>query len=1302
MAFRLAAVVRDRASLLSVLREYLADPEGCPDSLHVGDPRVEAETSRGDGPESTRALTEAERVAASWVRYQAVDWQRLRGGRPARRIALPTYPFERAWYWIPHVDGDASITAPSVRMSSATDAYGAIETYLQRTLGLSASQLSSGAEFRAYGVDSLVAAGLVRALNAQFPSALSGRDLLAHRTPASLAAHVESLRESARASSGDTAMLAEDEAKAPSLDASTLSEGQLGLWTLNRLQPMSDAYNVPLAIRVGRPLDPQALEAAWRHVCAQHPLPASRIVEEEGRPLLQPVALPSQLVETVDARGWDEATLVERVRAHAKTPIVLERGPLIALRYFAGAADGDVLLVVVHHIVFDGASMPLLLDAFVEAYAALSSGRTPPSRAGSAGYEDFVAWEQAYLRSAEAVRDRDYWLERLGGGLPVLELPTDRPRTAGEGPQGRTCPGMVESARAASVRAFCASGGVNPAALFLGVYELLLYRYSEQRELVVGVPTRGRWEPRFGDVIGYFVNMVGLRSALEPSWTFAQWVESAQLRLVDALDHAAYPFSRLVRDLRVARVPGRTPVFQAGFEFQSATVLQHGRLTERLWSSLEARFEPWVNQEGEYEIVLEVVETAGGYVLKLKYDARFHDEGTMQAFVAHYLTLLDAALSSPQGRVPSHDPVDAAERERLLVGWNATAQATPAGCVHEWVVAQARQRPQAVALECGEERLTYAELVARSEVVARSLGARGIGAGARVGVCLDRSLELVVALLGVLRSGAAYVPLAPEYPGPRLREMIEDSGAVCVLTQSRWASMLSPLLGEVPALPIDTAWAEMVADAEGQADALCDRAGPGDVAYVIYTSGSTGRPKGVMVEHGALSNFLESMRREPGLGPEDRLLAVTTYSFDIAGLELYLPLIVGGCCIVAGSEEVRDAARLESLLARSGATVMQATPATWQMLVQHGWRNPSRVRLLCGGEALSERLKDALVSSGAEVWNMFGPTETTIWSTVERLGAGPVTIGRPIGNTRLYVLDEDLSPVGIGVRGELYIAGDGVARGYLDRPGLTAERFVADPFGAPGTRMYRTGDQVRYLADGRVQYLGRRDAQVKIRGFRIELGEIEAALRACEGVRQAAATTFANDDGDAYIAAYVVPYDDGAPDVLILRQRLAAVLPEYMLPAAFVVVDALPLTPNNKVAYKDLPKPDFNLRARPYTAPRNLDEQWLARQWQQILTIEKVGIHDNFFELGGHSLAAMQVVARLRRRFGIEVDLQMLFDAPTVAQLIEAMRAGGGQAPKDAPGDAEVTALLDRLRAMSDEEVAKALQELRLSRHEER
>jgi amino acid adenylation domain-containing protein len=608
--------------------------------------------------------------------------------------------------------------------------------------------------------------------------------------------------------------------------------------------------------------------------------------------------------------------------------------------------------------------------------------------------------------------------------------------------------------------------------------------------------------------------------------------------------------------------------------------------------------------------------------------------------------------------VPNTAVLSADERHRVIVDWNRTAADYPRDrCIHELIQGQARCTPDKVAVQFGDTALTYAQLEARSNQLAHRLRKHGVKPELLVGVILERSLEMVVALLGILKAGGAYVPLDPSYPSDRIKYVLEDARVGVLVTQKSLRQTLPPLSAQVVCL--DPAWTSLE---DESCEPIDSGASPGNCAYVIYTSGSTGKPKGVQLEHRSVVNFLYSMGREPGMGGDDVLVAVTTLSFDIAGLEMYLPLMTGARLVIAGRDVTYDGRLLAELLKKSGATVMQATPATWRVLLESGWNGKSRLKVLVGGEALSPELARELVLRCDSVWNMYGPTETTIWSAVHKVDGRDerlVPIGHPIANTTFYILDAARELVAIGAAGELYIGGEGLARGYFERDAMTAEKFMADPFrGVPGARMYRTGDLARYQANGDVEFLGRIDQQVKIRGFRIELGEIEAILEQYPGLRHAVVVSRDDSAGSKYLAAYVVPDPEAVLPAGDLQKHVARQLPDYMMPAAFVQLAALPLTPNGKVDRKALPAPkatDFGTE-KEFVAPRDEVEGRLAALWEDVLGIHPIGVNANFFDLGGRSILAARLFMRISREFGKDLPLATLFGAPTVEELAKQLR----------------------------------------------
>jgi amino acid adenylation domain-containing protein len=784
-------------------------------------------------------------------------------------------------------------------------------------------------------------------------------------------------------------------------------------------------------------------------------------------------------------------------------------------------------------------------------------------------------------------------------------------------------------------------------------FNALLCRHTGQEDILVGTPIANRTSPEVEGLLGLFANTLVLRTDVSGDPPFSELLGRVRGAALDAYAHQDLPFDRLVEALQPARDMSHSPIFQVMFTLQNTPA---GKL--RL-SSLTIRPVALHVGTARLDLTVDAWERPEGLVLRFEYNTDLFNPGTIARLAEHFRRLLAGAVDDPGARVSALPLLTESERRQVLVTWNATQGDYPADrCIHELVEAQAARTPDAVAAVFGNASLTYRALNERANRVAHRLRAMGVGPDVRVGICLERSLDLLVGVLGILKAGGAYVPLDPAFPPERLAFMLEDAEAPVLMTQGRLASILPAHGAAVLLLDGD---ADLVASQSDENPVPA--ATPAHLAYVMYTSGSTGRPKGVQIPHRAVVNFLISMRQRPGLTDQDILVSVTTLSFDIAGLELFLPLIVGARVIIADRETTLDGHRLGHLLERSGATVMQATPATWRLLLDSGWRGKRDLKILCGGEALSRELATALLGTSGSLWNLYGPTETTIWSTVHEVrdGAGPVPIGRPIANTQLYVLDRHGQPTPVGVPGELHIGGDGVARGYLKRPELTAARFLPDPFcGQAGARMYRTGDLARYRPDGTLEYLGRMDDQVKIRGFRIELGEVEVALAQYPGLRQAVVVAGPDGSGVPRLAAYLTTGQAAPPSARDLRAFLADRLPEYMIPSTFTILSEFPLTPNGKVDRRRLPAPESApLGERgSLVAPRTESERMVAQIWREVLQARAVGIDDNFFELGGHSLLLVQVQSRLRAALQRDISIVELFQHPTV-RAVAAHLAGG-------------------------------------------
>lgn len=847
-----------------------------------------------------------------------------------------------------------------------------------------------------------------------------------------------------------------------------------------------------------------------------------------------------------------------------------------------------------------------------------------------------VQTESAEQRSSAAVeRDLAYWREKLAGIPAILELPTDRPRPPAQSFRAARESLLLPEALKCGLAALAEQEGVSLEVVALAAFQTLLTRYTRQNDIVVGSAN---------DLAG---SLLVIRTDMSGDPSFRQLIGRVNEAVTGAREHGNVSWEQLVEVVEPERDASRHAVYQAEFALEPA------------WGIADLAPEP---ETLKTDLRLQLREESDGLRVQFTYSTDLFEAATIVRMAGHFEKLLEGIVANANESIARLPLLTDAERRTLLVDWNATAMEYPLSKgIHELFEEQAAKTPNSVAVVFENQQLTYGELNRRANQLANHLLKLGARPDGLVGICVERSLEMVVGLLGILKSGSAYVPLDPAYPPDRIAFMLEDAEAPLLLTQSSLVENLRH--GNAKTVLIDSDWAEIAKQSEENPSLTVN---PENRAYVIYTSGSTGKPKGVQVIQRAVVNFMTTMAQAPGLTAADRILAVTTLSFDIAGLEIYLPLTQGGSLEIVSREIAADGNQMLAKLAASGATVMQATPATWRMLLEAGWTGDRKLKILIGGEAVSQKLAHQLLERSASVWNVYGPTETTIWSTTSKLEPklSAVTIGRPIGNTDIFILDKLLQPVPIGVAGELHIGGDGLARGYLKRPELTAEKFIAHPLKQdPNARLYKTGDLVRYLPNGNIEFLGRIDHQVKIRGFRIELGEIETVLRAHPAINDTVVVAREDTPGDKRVVAYFVAVQGQAPTTAELRTFMREKLPEYMLPSVFVTLRSMPLTPNGKVDRRALPAPDKAELASTgaFAAAKDDVEARLVEIWESVLGVRPIGVTDNYFELGGHSLVAVRLMKRIEEAFGKNLPIATLLQAPTIEQLAVILRQKGAE-----------------------------------------
>ena len=1106
-----------------------------------------------------------------------------------------------------------------------------------------------------------------------------------------------------------------------------LSFAQLRLWFLDQLAPNSSLYNLPAALRLEGRLDLEVLERVINEIVKRHEILRTRFDVVDGEPLQVIEDWKIWRLEVTDLTGLppeERETEAGWVAiSEAGTGFDLSRGPLLRCKVLKLEEWRHVVFFTMHHIVSDAWSMRILIrevGTLYRAYSMGDAGEFSPLDELPIQYADFTVWQRAWLQGEALEREIEYWRKQLQG-MEVLELPTDHPRPAAPSYRGGSQSFVIERELAEKLKALAQREGVTMFMALLGSFDVLMSRYSGQEDVALGTDIANRNRAEVEALIGFFVNQLVLRVEVRARESFSALLKRVREACLGAYAHQDLPFEKLVEELEPERDLGRSPLFQVKLIWQNAPREElilgetRGISSDELLSASEL-------QTAKFDLTVAITDTGDDcpdLVGAVSYSRDLFEEETIGRLISHYTNLLREVAHGDliERSISELSLLGGAEREQILVEWNDTGRPYPQDrCIHELFESQVESTPEAIALIYEDRRLSYAELNARANQLARRLRRFGVLPETLVGVCAGRSPEMVVGLLGILKAGGAYVPIDPAYPAERIALMLDDAEVKALLTEQRYLDILPGTNAQV--VTMDEDWRLIGIESK---ENLPKIATAENLAYVIYTSGSTGRPKGVSVPNQQVVNFFTAMDADLDSVPASVWLAVTSISFDISVLELLWTLTRGFQVVIrrerrsarppgepdgASTESARALRPGESSandedfsiaaqIIKHRASHLQCTPSMAKILsVEMGSVNSlsSLCKIMIGGEAFPIGLAEALKPlAAAQIHNMYGPTETTVWSATYLLRGEErsIPIGRPIANTQLYILDREMHIVPIGVPGELYIGGKGVVRGYLNLSELTAERFIPDQFGSePGARLYRTGDTARYLPDGNVEFLGRVDHQVKIRGFRIELGEIEAALLRRQSISEC--VVLARGDEEKRLIAYLVSRDGQRVDLSELREYLKQSLPEYMAPSLYVWLEKMPLTSNGKIDRMALPeaKEAGIARKREYVAPSGPVEETLADIWSELLGVEKVGVHDNFFELGGHSLLLTQVVLRVRLAFSSDMPLRALFDAPTIKQLSVAIVAE----QLSEADSTEAAELLQELQRLSPEEIQSMLE----------
>jgi amino acid adenylation domain-containing protein len=1053
------------------------------------------------------------------------------------------------------------------------------------------------------------------------------------------------------------------------------SFAQQRLWFLHQYQPNSAMYNYCIPLRLNGSLNVDVLINALKEIVRRHESLRTTFKDQEGQPV-QVISLnvTTDFIRT-DLRELlkheREEKVMQLVGEEAQNPFDLSEGPLFRVRLIQFSDKQHILVLNMHHIISDGWSMGLFIEELTNLYEAFLEGRPSPLSDLSIQYADFSIWQKDWMKDEVLEEQLSYWRNKLGGDLPVLQLPTDRPRPARQTFRGAIYTMKFPEALSNQVKELSKGEDATLFMTLLAAFKTLLYRYTGQEDLLIGTPIANRNQKEIENLIGFFVNTLVLRTKLSQNSTFRELLQQVREVSLEAYTYQDFPFEKLAEELQPQRDMSYSPLFQVMFVFQTVT------LEPKEFSGISMLPEKFDNKTAQFDLTLSMEETAKGLISEFEYNTDLFDEGTIERMAGHFQTLMEGIVTDPNQNLGDLPIMPEEELHQLLNEFNDTPREYPAGkTLSDLFEEQVEKTPQSVAVVYENEQLTYQELNERSNQLAHYLREKGVGPEVIVGICVNRSLEMAIGILGVLKAGGAYLPIDPEYPKDRIRYMIEDSGLNMLLAQQYLTEKVKSNNIEVVNIEDKRIYKKNVID-------LKRKNTPNDLAYIIYTSGSTGKPKGVMIEHKSIINTINWHLNNYKMGGRDVVLQIPSFSFDSSVVDIFTTLLSGAKLVFIKQDMRLNFNYLERLIEQYNVSHILVVPSFYNLLLKELKGSLGTLKFVTvAGESMSDNLMHTHFENLPDVklYNEYGPTETAVCASIKECKAGlkqSTCIGKPIDNTQIYILDKNIHPVPIGVIGEIHIAGLGISRGYLNRLELTGEKFIQNPFSHKGTRLYKTGDLGRYLPNGEIEFIGRIDHQVNIRGHRIELGEIESVLCQHPGVSESVVVIRKDYSGE--LIAYVVPVSKLEETLLKIREWLRQKLPEYMIPTHIVTLETLPLTTNGKVDRDTLPALDLTHLTKSYVSPKTEIELLIQKVWKDVLKIKEVSITQSFFELGGHSLLAIQIIFRLSEQLQIEIPVRSIFESPTIEEfaiVIEQL-------------------LFAELQELSDEDTIRLLQEKR-------